>query len=278
MWPRCPPRASRLHSGRHRAIGYRRRAIADRRRLARSARGARPCVGSPSVPAGTPRTLVAAASSGFSTGRRAPGSPAGSARSFPCGRACCTLVRTEAIYQEPPAICSRRAGSCRGSLLRRPAPAAYPAAGTDSDPHGAAPAGRSWMRCRSAIARRRWPIARCPAAAEADLLAGGHHSRIAALVERQSRFTPLVKARRRGARTPPAIVPAVARQMRTLPTASAPILARAPTAASSWRRTPRSPRRTDVQVYSSAVRRTPLRQRGADDGGHGRSRCNAFST
>ena len=53
---------------------------------------------------------------------------------------------------------------------------------------------------------------------EGDLLAGGHHSHIATLVERQSRFTLLVKVPGGGKDTA-SVVPAVARQMRTLPTA-----------------------------------------------------------
>jgi IS30 family transposase len=53
---------------------------------------------------------------------------------------------------------------------------------------------------------------------EGDLLAGGHHSHIATLVERQSRFTLLVKVPGGGKDTA-SVVPAVARQMRTFPTA-----------------------------------------------------------
>src|SRR5262245_20705552 len=53
---------------------------------------------------------------------------------------------------------------------------------------------------------------------EGDLLAGAHHSHPATLVERQSRFTMLVKVPGRGSDTA-SVVPAVARQMRTLPTA-----------------------------------------------------------
>ncbi len=53
---------------------------------------------------------------------------------------------------------------------------------------------------------------------EGDLLAGGHHSHIATLVERQSRFTLLVKVPGGGKDTA-SVIPALARQMRTLPTA-----------------------------------------------------------
>src|SRR5262245_19431215 len=53
---------------------------------------------------------------------------------------------------------------------------------------------------------------------EGDLLAGAHHSHLATLVERQSRFTMLVKVPG-GGRDTASVVPAVARQMRTLPTA-----------------------------------------------------------
>jgi transposase, IS30 family len=53
---------------------------------------------------------------------------------------------------------------------------------------------------------------------EGDLLAGAHHSHIATLVERQSRFTLLVKVAGGGKDTA-SVVPALARQMRTLPTA-----------------------------------------------------------
>ena len=53
---------------------------------------------------------------------------------------------------------------------------------------------------------------------EGDLLAGGHHSHIATLVERQSRFTLLVKVPGGGKDTA-SVVPAVARQLRTLPAA-----------------------------------------------------------
>jgi len=51
---------------------------------------------------------------------------------------------------------------------------------------------------------------------EGDLLAGSHHSHVATLVERQSRFTLLVKVRNRETAT---VVAALARQMRTLPAA-----------------------------------------------------------
>jgi IS30 family transposase len=50
------------------------------------------------------------------------------------------------------------------------------------------------------------------------LLAGAHHSHIATLVERQSRFTLLVKVGGGGKDTA-SVVSALARQMRTLPTA-----------------------------------------------------------
>lgn len=53
---------------------------------------------------------------------------------------------------------------------------------------------------------------------EGDLLAGAHHSHLATLVERQSRFTMLVKVAGGGKDTA-RVVPALARQMRTLPTA-----------------------------------------------------------
>jgi IS30 family transposase len=53
---------------------------------------------------------------------------------------------------------------------------------------------------------------------EGDLLAGAHHSHLATLVERQSRFTMLVKVPGGGKDTA-SVVPALARQMRTLPTA-----------------------------------------------------------
>ena len=53
---------------------------------------------------------------------------------------------------------------------------------------------------------------------EGDLLAGAQHSHIATLVERQSRFTMLVKVAGGGKDTA-SVVPALARQMRTLPTA-----------------------------------------------------------
>jgi IS30 family transposase len=53
---------------------------------------------------------------------------------------------------------------------------------------------------------------------EGDLLAGGHHSHVATLVERQSRFTLLIKVPGGGKDTA-SVVPAVARQMRTLPVA-----------------------------------------------------------
>jgi IS30 family transposase len=53
---------------------------------------------------------------------------------------------------------------------------------------------------------------------EGDLLAGGHHSHIATLVERHSRFTLLVKVPGGGKDTA-SVIPALARQMRTLPTA-----------------------------------------------------------
>jgi IS30 family transposase len=53
---------------------------------------------------------------------------------------------------------------------------------------------------------------------EGDLLAGVHHSHLATLVERQSRFTLLVKVPGGGKDTA-SVVPALARQMRTLPTA-----------------------------------------------------------
>ena len=53
---------------------------------------------------------------------------------------------------------------------------------------------------------------------EGDLLAGGLHSHIATLVERQSRFTLLVKVPGGGKDTA-SVIPALARQMRTLPTA-----------------------------------------------------------
>jgi IS30 family transposase len=51
---------------------------------------------------------------------------------------------------------------------------------------------------------------------EGDLLAGSANSHMATLVERQSRFTLLVKVRRRDTAT---VVAALTRQMRTLPTA-----------------------------------------------------------
>ena len=51
---------------------------------------------------------------------------------------------------------------------------------------------------------------------EGDLLAGSRHSHIATLVERQSRFTMLVKLRSKKTAT---VVAALARQMRTLPAA-----------------------------------------------------------
>ena len=51
---------------------------------------------------------------------------------------------------------------------------------------------------------------------EGDLLAGAQHSHIATLVERQSRFTMLVKVAGGGKDTA-SVVPALARQMRTLP-------------------------------------------------------------
>jgi IS30 family transposase len=53
---------------------------------------------------------------------------------------------------------------------------------------------------------------------EADLLAGARHSHLATLVERQSRFTLLVKVPGGGKDTA-SVVPALARQMRRLPTA-----------------------------------------------------------
>ena len=53
---------------------------------------------------------------------------------------------------------------------------------------------------------------------EGDLLAGAHHSHIATLVERRSRFTMLVKVHGGGKDTA-SVVAALARQMRTLPTA-----------------------------------------------------------
>src|SRR5262245_7933680 len=53
---------------------------------------------------------------------------------------------------------------------------------------------------------------------EGDLLAGGHHSHFATLVERRSRFTLLVKVAGGGKDTA-SVVPALARQMRTLPPA-----------------------------------------------------------
>jgi IS30 family transposase len=51
---------------------------------------------------------------------------------------------------------------------------------------------------------------------EGDLLAGGHHSHLATLVERQSRFPRLITVPGGGKDTA-SVVPAVARQMRTLP-------------------------------------------------------------
>ena len=53
---------------------------------------------------------------------------------------------------------------------------------------------------------------------EGDLLAGARHSHLATLVERQSRFTLLVKVPGGGKDTA-SVVPALARQMRMLPTA-----------------------------------------------------------
>ena len=50
------------------------------------------------------------------------------------------------------------------------------------------------------------------------MLAGGRHSHIATLVERQSRFTLLVKVPGGGKDTT-SVIPALARQMRTLPVA-----------------------------------------------------------
>ena len=51
---------------------------------------------------------------------------------------------------------------------------------------------------------------------EGDLLAGAHHSHIATLVERQSRFAAGQGAG--GGKDTASVVPALARQMRTLPT------------------------------------------------------------
>jgi IS30 family transposase len=53
---------------------------------------------------------------------------------------------------------------------------------------------------------------------EGDLLAGARHSHLATLVERQSRFTLLVKVPG-GGKDNASVVPALARQMRRLPTA-----------------------------------------------------------
>jgi IS30 family transposase len=77
-------------------------------------------------------------------------------------------------------------------------------------------AGRSLMASPSATVPLTWKIGRFPVMGKGDLIAGSKHTHIATLVERQSRFTMLVKVLGKDTAS---VVTALSRQIRQLPLA-----------------------------------------------------------